>query len=712
VGGRIADRVRSPLRMYAVVELVLVVVVLVTPLTFVLIHELYRGAYAALAAVPGALALTRFALAILALSPATILMGTTLPALTRHLTRRGHLSAAFGPLYAANTFGAIAGTLLAGLVLIELLGLTGALVVGATCSGVAGVVALWLDRSSPSRRVEAEPHEAHEVPTVHDAGRVRLALAVAFVSGLTSIGYQVLWIRLLASGSGNSTYVFTTILALFLYGIAVGAVIFSVFRRHIRQPIALLAASQVLVAVLAVGGAVLVLSNPPLLDPSQALQSISVLFVSVALVVFPATLVMGIAFPASSALLSSDRGRIAASAGTLLAVNTTGAIVGSFVVPFVLIPLIGSTHSVALLALINAATGIALTAVTLGVPRSIRLPVRFVGVVVAVAIVVATAVPGVLVEPGRAAVLALGGRVFESAEDEIAAVHAGQVRATPELWVTGTSMTLLTVDARLMTILPIAARPAADNALIVAFGMGSSFRSALIAGLSADTVELVPSVVDMFGWYYEDAEEVLANPKGRVIIADGRNYLELTDERYDIIVTDPPPPIESSGASVISSLDYYAAGRARLRDGGIMMQWMPWGQSLDEFRAHVRTFAAVYPEVLTAFGPGGYGMLMLGSDTPISITHENVQAVLSRPGVLEDLSGAFDSPATTVDEWQLVIQSMVWIGGDEVDVFAGDGPLITDDRPLPEYFLFRRWLGTPSPRVGPAFLRSNEWERT
>jgi spermidine synthase len=442
------------------------------------------------------------------------------------------------------------------------------------------------------------------------------------------------------------------------------------------------------------------------------LRTIRFLIRAVVFVVVPATLVMGVAFPASSALLSGDRGRIAASAGTLLAVNTAGAIAGSFVVPFALIPLVGSITSVALLAFVNVATGLALTARVLGVPHRLGLPIRTAGLAVAVAVAAALVVPDALVDPGEARILARDGQVFESAEDEIASVNAGQVSFTPELWVTGTSMTALTVDARVMPILPLIARPEAESALVVAFGMGSSFRSALIAGLRTDAVELVPSVVRMFRWYHADAAAILAHPDGRVIVADGRNYLELTDRRYDMIVTDPPPPIESSGASVISSLEYYEAGRSRLRPGGIMMQWVPWGQSLSEFQAHARTFAAVFPEVLIAFGPGGYGALMLGSEAPIVIDPVAAASVLARPGVLEDLSGAFDSPARTLDEWSAVISGLPWISGPDVRAFAGDGPLITDDRPLPEYFLLRRWLGAPSPRAGPALLRSGEWAGT
>ena len=128
-------------------------------------------------------------------------------------------------------------------------------------------------------------------------------------------------------------------------------------------------------------------------------------------------------------------------------------------------------------------------------------------------------------------------------------------------------MTLLTVDAKLMPVLPLIARPESDRALVVAFGMGTAFRSSLIAGLRTDVVELVPSVPRMFGWYYPDAEAVLADPDGHLVVADGRNHLELETERFDIIVTDPPPPIESSGASVISSLEYYRAGHAHLTPG-------------------------------------------------------------------------------------------------------------------------------------------------
>jgi hypothetical protein len=336
----------------------------------------------------------------------------------------------------------------------------------------------------------------------------------------------------------------------------------------------------------------------------------------------------------------------------------------------------------------NAVVGIAL-ALTAS-PRGALTAAA--GAIVALVIVTVSLLPGALVQPNERWIQSKQGRLFASAEDEIASVQAGQVRSTPQLWVAGTSMTLLTIDAKLMPILPLMANPDATDALIVAFGMGSSYRSALIAGLHVEAVELVPSVVDMFGYYYRDASAYAANPNGRIVVADGRNHLELSGKRYDIIVTDPPPPIESSGASVISSKEYYEAGRDHLNRGGIMMQWTPHGTDRGEFERHLRTFAAVFPEVLVLRGPGGYGNFFLGSESPIELTDEAIRGVLERPGVLEDISSAYDSPQATLAGWAAFLPTLVTVPSDQVGWRAGPGPLITDDRPLPEYFLLRRLL--------------------
>jgi len=686
IGGRIADRVRSPLRLYGVLEIALVVVVLVTPLTFGLIHEAYRGIYRSLEGTPW-LAVARLALAVLALAPATVMMGATFPALVRHLTRSEAVSEAFGRLYSANTLGAVAGTLLAGLVLIELFGLSGALRIGAAASGAAGLVALWLARRHPAVEPIASPSAASPAADTRAERRPIpwLPLVIAFVSGVTSLGYQVTWTRLLASGTGGLTYVFTVILALFLIGIAFGAAIFNRLRTRIENPVRVLAWTQFAVAVLAMAGLTLVISQPRVLDPSQPFGSIGLLVTSAIVVVLPVTVVMGLAFPTASELLRAGHGRAGEASGLLLAANTTGAILGSLVIPFVLMPTIGSPAIVVVLAAMNVALGLALAIRARPIARSTAAA----GAAVALAIVIAVATPGLIVQPNEALIIAKRWHLFESREDEIASVQAGQKSTTAELWVGGTSMTLLTVDAKLMPILPLIARPDATRALVVAFGMGTAYRSALIAGLRTDAVELVPSVPKMFEHYYPDAAAVLADPNGRVVIADGRNHLELADERFDIIVTDPPPPIQSSGVSVISSLEYYQQGHRHMTPGGVMMQWTPFGTTEVELKDHIRTFTSVFRHVTAVRGPGGYGFYMLGSDESIDLSSAASREILDRPGVLDDISSAFDSPAATVDEWLAVIDRQFWESDEALRAYAGPGPLITDDSPRPEYFLIR-----------------------
>jgi spermidine synthase len=700
IGGRLADRVRSPLRLYGILELILVGLVLLTPFTFVAVREVYRGAFESLESSPGLLAGVRFGLAILALAPATIMMGATLPALSRHLVRdHRQLGHEFGSLYTMNTLGAVVGTLAAGLVLIEVFGLSQTLELGALCSATAGIAALVLSRWWPEpgvvRPFRAPRTETAEAVVPRPArkpssslpdrvSRPRLALAVAFVSGLTSLGYQTLWTRLTSSGSDVSTYVFTLILACFLIGIALGAAVYSAFLSQTRRPVLLLGLAQLLLAVLVMFG----LS----IETRFAFQADTV--GSLVLAVLPATLVLGITFPMSSALVADDDSRVGASAGLLIGVNTAGAIIGSFVVPFLLIPWLSSPRAVVLLAVVNAGLGVALLSAERDIKPRLRLGGSLVGGLVAIAAAALFAIPnGLVLDPAVHSLDRQGATVDRTAEDEIASVVAGtNAWGGKQLWVGGVSMTGLTVDARLMPLMPTILRPQSRSICEIAFGMGSSYRSALIDGLKVEGVELVPSVPGMFSYYYADAAAVLANPNGRLIVADGRNHIELTTHMYDLAMADPPPPIHSAGAGVLYSQEFYRAVKAHLNPGGVMMEWIPYDQTVDEFRAHVQTFHSVFQYDIIAFGAAEDGVFMLGSEAPIAFTGEAARAVLSRPGIMADLAAAPNSPIRSldVDSWVGLVLGQVWIQGDQIARFAGDAPLITDDRPYTEYYLVRK----------------------
>ncbi len=277
----------------------------------------------------------------------------------------------FGRLYTANTLGAIFGTVLSGFILIELVGLTATLAIGAACSLTAGIVALWMSRRTEEApvgsKVEvvetialeplmviaeeplATPPSDRSRSSEPSPGRA-IALAVAFVSGLTSLGYQVLWTRLLSSGSGNTTYIFTTILTIFLVGIAGGAALYTAGLGRGRNRLLALGITQVLVAAIAVFG-LTVISGWLVKAP---------LTLTILAAVLPATIVMGLSLPIASGLAAQRDAKVASDTGLLLSVNTAGTVFGTFVVPFVLIPAIGSPRSVLVLAVLNAALGIGL----------------------------------------------------------------------------------------------------------------------------------------------------------------------------------------------------------------------------------------------------------------------------------------------------------------------------------------------------------------
>jgi hypothetical protein len=312
--------------------------------------------------------------------------------------------------------------------------------------------------------------------------------------------------------------------------------------------------------------------------------------------------------------------------------------------------------------------------------------------------VAAAAIVGVpLAADPAVTILRRDGELWAHGEDSIASVQAGWIQGGPHLLVSGTSMTILTVDARLMATLPTIIRPGATRTLVIAFGMGSSFRHGLILGMAEVTgVELVPTVPTFFHNFFADGERVLADPAGRVVIGDGRNHVELVDDAYDIVIVDPPPPMRTAGAGVLYSAEFYQAIARRLGPQGVLAQWVPYDETIDDFRAHVRTFRSVFPEVVLIQSVGGFGVHMFGSTAPIALDEDRIRTVLARPGVVDDLSAAVDAPVAGLEDWVATIEGLPIARGREVEWIAGDGPTISDDRPRTEYLLLRRLFGPDS----------------
>jgi spermidine synthase len=729
VGGRLADTSPRPLRLYGLVELAVGAMAALLPFAFSSLAELYRGVWPSLVERPGQLAGLRFALALAAVAPATFLMGMTLPLLTRYLVRTlDEAGARLGELYAANTAGAMAGTLLGGFVLIEFLGLHLTSYVAVALNVAAGVGALLL-----SRRWEAAPDPAGasarrerpprpQIPPEFRPRR-RIVLAATFVAGFVSLALEVLWTRMLAEGTGSSIYIFTTILAIFLLGIALGSFLYRRFSRPEGERLGTLGLCLAGIGILA--QATVVLGSGMVGHVPFAVRTLVVLL--------PATTLMGYAFPLAGRLATPSAETAGGSVGLLYAANTAGSILGSFGAAFVLAGTLGTNGSILLLGGLNLLAGAVLFAAepagfgrrTGGSATSARNgpdqapePGKAgtrrgpAGVVaaglagLAVLGLVASSLDVPLTRTRTENELRRTGRPVTHAEDELATVDTlGGPPARRRLLVGGVGMTSLTVDTKLMGYLSKALRPDARDFLVIAFGMGGTYRSGLQLGLRTDAVELSPTVPSRMPVFFPDADRFLNHPQGRVIISDGRNYVRLSRETYDMIAVDPAPPIESAGSVVLYTREFLTEGKSRLRPGGVFMLWIPYALPLDDFKEHVRTFAGVFGHVRLVLSPGRHGVFMFGSDAPLEFTEANIRNVLGDPAAIRDLNDVPDHRPTDADRWVRVIRQSQFLADDELRAFIGPGPEITDDRPRSEYFLWRRAFMDDQRYISPSRLR-------
>jgi spermidine synthase len=246
------------------------------------------------------------------------------------------------------------------------------------------------------------------------------------------------------------------------------------------------------------------------------------------------------------------------------------------------------------------------------------------------------------------------------------------------------------VDTKLMAYLPKVLRPQASSFLDIAFGMGTTYRSAINLGMRTDAVDLSASVPRQMPQFYPDAARYLHSPLGRIIIGDGRNYVRLTSRHYDAISVDPPPPIQTAGAVVLYTREFYADAHRRLNPGGVMLEWLYFGVSLDELREHLRTFRSQFKHVDVLLSPMQGGLYMVGSDDSLGWDATTASRILGSPETTQDIGDAPDYPRLVGRSWPEILDGTRWLRDGQVDRFAGGAPLITDARPRSESYLLQQ----------------------
>lgn len=683
--GRIADRHGNALRLYAWLELA--VLVLGIGATVALAHA--AAPFAWLEQRAGLLA---WALPLVLVMLPAAAMGGTLPVLMRALAPvMGRVGVQGGRLYAANTAGAIVGTLLAGFVLGPLLGMLGSAMVAGALNGAAALVAWWLASRTPAALAD-QAARPRDVAVAGDVVNGRLALVLYAAAGGIALGYEVVWSQAIVQFISTRSFAFTVVLATYLAGLAIGSALAARYADRVRDPwgaFGLLVAGAGLVALLEVvllGEWLLraqgVLSAWVQAQTASPLAAACATFALASLcVVFLPTLLLGAAFP-FVLRVGVDSRHVGAGVGSVVALNTLGGIAGSALAGFVLVPFIGLVHTLAMLAVAAGVVGVIAVALGSGVRPAARWAVPMLGVLAVIAAALAPA--------DRLATLlarARGGELVFYEEGRGATVAVVE-QSSPHhrfrrLYIQGVSNSGDTMTSlrymRLQALLPLIVHGGTPRAtLVIGLGTGITAGATLawpglerrvVAELLPPVARAVPKFTGNFG--------VATDRRVEVRLRDGRRELLQSPQRYDLITLEPPPP-SAAGVASLYSTDFYRLAAARLQPGGLVAQWLPLPTQNDEdTRMLVRSFLDVFPHAML-WTTELHEMMLVGSLSPLTLDAARIRAGFAQPEVAAALQAVgVRSPAALLATWVTDRTGLDW--------YAADAPAVTDDRPRIEY---------------------------
>ncbi|MCH8967337.1 MAG: fused MFS/spermidine synthase, partial [Planctomycetes bacterium] len=748
VAGKFVDRRTDHLKIYGILEGAIGAYALALPMLLGWTEPLFRFIYQNFHTSFYTFGLLRFLVCGLVLLIPTTLMGATLPVLSKYFVeRQSRLGWTIGKLYGVNTFGAVAGALAAGFVLIPALGVSLTIYTAALLNLAIAAAVLMLSRGAAATapeprgeqlekelnsekerrskkeresrkerrsRKERESRKVREIekePVGAASLDNRTMVTVMLVMGLSGVAamiYQIAWTRVLALSIGSSVYAFSLIVGAFIGGLALGSVAIARLVDRRKNLVLMLAMVQVGIGISALL-LVPILGNLPMFVAGNVLrlfQSFADVhlaeFAVIFLLMLLPTVLMGGAFPIAIKICAPDLDRLGKLVGNVYAVNTLGAIIGSFGAGFLLIPWLGTENAIVVAAAINlAAAGLIVAQSTVLVPRT-----RVALVAGAIAIVslagwrmprwdefILTSGPYLYADlyrdlatekdfgvdaamregykllyfrEGLSAVVS----VKETADGDIALEVNGKTDATAK----GDASTQL-----MLGHLPLLLHENARDVLVIGLGSGMTLGAVAQRPVeSIDVVELEAAIVEASEFFRDFNGDALSDPRVEVVVADGRTHLAFTDKQYDVIISEPSN-VWVSGMANLFTREFFASAMGRLRAGGIVCQWVhAYTMSPEDFKTIVNTFSSVFPHTMVWEADFGNDYLLIGHVDDLSVDYATLEQRLSDDRIRDDLLrmnaanvASFVGKLIMVDE--------------AIAEYASGAPLHTDDNFLLEY---------------------------
>ncbi|MDQ7840193.1 MAG: fused MFS/spermidine synthase [bacterium] len=717
VWGRVADRrPGGAIALFGLVEVATGLYGLASPWIFRGMEIVYLGLYPVLEGRPGLYAGAQFVLSALVILPPTVLMGGTVPLLVRHLAvGAGGTVRGVGSLYGWNTVGAAMGAALAAYGLLPFLGLSAAVRLAASVNLVIGAVALLLD--AVRRRGLQQPARAGGTPGtgrlpeagfVPEAGLAPPDPVTVFVvlqgfglSGFAAMTFEVAWARLLAMVMGSSVYAFGTIVVVVLAGIGIGSVLYGRMRLTPGGHVLAFAVIELLIGLWTVVSLLIAPQLPflfmrffPVFRDAFGWQIAAQIGLA-GLVGFVPALLWGATFPAVVGIIGPALSRVGRSIGTAYAANTAGTVAGAYLSGFVLIPAVGVRATILAGALANLLAGISVL-LRAPLPWRRRLPAM---APAAAALLIALTLP-----PWPREVFAAGIGFFaprfgsvEGFTRTVAALRLLYYRdgINSTISVDETEGQLIyrsngKTDAStypsdmanqlLLGHLPMLLHPAPQDVFVL--GLGTAVTAAAVARYPVrriDVVEIEPAAREAARLFGRHNQGVLDDPRLRILVADGRNRLLAAADRYDVVISDPSD-LWVAGTGTLFTLEFYRAVRARLRPGGVMIQWIHTHTlAPPDLALLVGTFRSVFTRAeLWTSGVGD--LLLIGSTGQLNWDQAQVADRMEKvPGVREDLR--------SIGIWHpLALFAGHMLGEPQIAALTlGLAGPHTDDRPVMEF---------------------------
>ena len=655
LAARWGDRLLQPLRLYGVCEIIIGLYALAFPLLLGLFETSYQDVYRDFFETsPERYHGFRFIFAFIILLVPTVFMGATLPIIVRQFAYKIHmLGLRVGQFYSINTMGAIGGTLAAGFVLLPNFGVSNTVTLAVAINLAIGIAAILM---SAGLALEKASHDNGQLLRDTETSRTqRVVLSVMALSGFAALALEVVWMRILIQSFSATVYAFTIMLACFLVGIFYGSHKASKIVDGHDHPLRLLLTLEVWlagsVAILAVVAFIipgffgnLIWGLTAITGGKFGTASIIAQFgVSIPLIIVP-TLLLGATFPVAVKAFTYEVERRAHGTGAVYSANTAGGVFGALAGGFILLPTFGTIGSLIIIASLFAVAGILILffrrdigAITIRTPKvAVALVLAFVASLAALSLPSQTVVNFNLQQSTTPDIIFHGEGVTQTVD------IVRSKRNHTIMMINGNIEADTTYIQRRHFILkghlPLLLHPDPKDVAVVGLGLGitlgASERHPTVDNIRL--VELSPEMVRAHAYIRDVTGNLLDSRKINLRIDDGRNFMAMSDESFDMITADPIHP-RITGVGYLYTREYYEDIKKRLRPGGVVTQWMPMYRiSRKSFDIAFRTFASVFPNA-SFWYVRGHGLFVATVDD-FRVDFKMVQERFSDPAVRKDLA--------------------------------------------------------------------------